>query len=142
MWVYFIIIIFAIFALYKERQALGCPNIPNGCDCDNENGKAVKGTLPSPTDSNEEIYDKIKLAANVEERFVKWRVYFIISIVVSLLLWFVVYRRMPKEYEMVVSIIVIMLCLTLANKFYQFHLYRYIKKNIDASVDILDKRCP
>ena len=140
MWVYLIIALICIYALYKERQALGCPKLPSTDDCNNKNGKAIRGSEPYIYDSNSNICSKLKLAGAYNDRFVFWRLSLLVSLVSSVLLWFVLYRRFPTEWELVVSMIVISSVVYFTQNFYKFHLSDYAKKNIYEAVDILRQR--
>lgn len=137
MWIYIFIGIFLIYALYKERQALGCGSMLDGRDCDNANGKAVKGTAPLSTDPPGVLLNKIDYAAAYQNRFVKWRAVFIVSFCTAMLLWFVVYKRIPSEWELVVVMTVLFVTMFMATSFYRFHLYDHINENIDASTNLL-----
>lgn len=125
------------YALYKERQALGCPNIPNGTDCDNANGKAVKGTNPLLTDSLEILFKKIKEAADFADKWVMWRIAFLISVPAILLIYYFTYHRLPDEKEMLIGMFVITAMVYFTLNFYKFHLINHAQKNIDDGVDIV-----
>ncbi len=140
MWIYIILAIVLLYALYKERQALGCGNFFEGKDCDNINGKAVKGTTPYPNDSSEELFDKIELAAGYQERFVKWRLFLIVSFLATMLIWFIIYKRFPTEWELITAMLILFFAMSSASGFYKFHLYNYVKRNINESVEILRER--
>lgn len=142
MWIYILIGLLVIYALYKERQALGCRGFldTSGKDCDNVNGKAVKGTKPLSTDLAIDLCDKIELAASYHDRFVKWRAIFLFSVLTTLVLWFLLYRKIPSEWDMVVSIITLMLLSMLSLGFYKFHLEDHIKRNIISSISKLKEK--
>jgi len=141
MWIYILIAIAFVYTLYKERQALGCPTIPNGEDCDNANGKAVKGTLPLPLDSTTTVFDKIQRAADFADRWVVWRAGFLLAVPCVLLIFFFLYQRIPKEHEAVIAIFTITAIVYFTFNFYKFHLIDYAKANIDEGVKILKTRC-
>lgn len=140
MWVYLLISVCFLYAFYKEREALGCPTIPNGEDCDNANGKAVRGTKPLPTDTNAVIFDKIRKAADFADRWVVWRISFLLSISCTLLIYFFLYQRAPLEHEALMGIFVISAIVYSILNFYKFHLINYVRNNIDESVRILEQR--
>lgn len=140
MWIYITLILFFAYALYKEREALGCSNIPPDFSCNNENGKAVKGTQPSLTDTNHELLSKIKFAANYESRYVQWRRFYIISIITSIVIWWLLFQVIPPETNLLLMMIVLMFAMMGASSFYRFHLTGYVTKNIDNASDILSSR--
>jgi hypothetical protein len=127
-----------LFALYKERQALGCPNIPDGRDCDNSNGKAVKGTEPLPTDSTNIVAQKMKKAADFGDRWVMWRLSFLLSVpCIFLITYMLKGTYVPEPKELVVGSFVITALVYFTLNFYKFHLINHIRNNIDKGVDIL-----
>lgn len=140
MWVYCIFIVVLVYALYKERQALGCGNFFDGVDCDNPNGKAVIGSMSYPTDSSNEILDKIDFAADYNSRFVKWRSFLLLSVISVIVMWFIIFRRLPSEWELVCGTMVVFIAANAYSSFYKFHLYAHVQKNIDNSTDILRSR--
>lgn len=142
MWIYIIIAFAFVYALYKERQALGCSSILDGKDCDNANGKAVKGSNPSPSDPTNVVYDKIRLASDFADRWVVWRLAFLLSVPCIVLIIFFLHQRIPKEQEALVGIFVITAIVYFALNFYKFHLMNYAKNNINEGVKILETRCP
>lgn len=137
MWIYIVIAIILVYCLYKERQSLGCGSLFSLDDCDNANGKAIKGSTPLQTDSTGTLYEKIDVAATYTERFVYWRVAYITAIVILLLLYFIIDRRIPSEREFVIGILVIMAVAMFINGFYKFHMSDYAKNNILHAVEIL-----
>jgi len=141
MWVYLIIGIILVYALYKERQALGCPEVPNGEDCDNQNGKAVRGTSPSPRDSTHRLLSKLKLAGSYKDRFVFWRIAIWVAFICAILIWFILYQKFPSEWELVVMMLTISSVLYVTDGFYKFHLSDHVKKNIHQTTDLLQNRC-
>lgn len=140
MWVYALVIILVIYAIYKERQAMGCGNISDQKDCDNANGKAVKGSKSHQSESTSQILDRISFGSCYNDRFVKWRGIYLISVTCIILMWFVIYNNIPSQRELIIGIIVLMLVITLALSFYKFHLQDHVQRNIQHNVDILKQR--
>ena len=137
MWIYVAIGLFLIYVLYKERQALGCPDLPNGEDCDNGNGKAVKGSAPEPGDSPDVLYKKIIMASRFMDRFVVWRMAIITGFVSTIFMFFFLYQRFPSEFELTMSLFVIAAVVYFFWSFYRFHLVAYTEKNISDAIDQL-----
>jgi hypothetical protein len=139
--------IIIIYILYKELQAFGCSMgftmQDSGFlrDCDNENGKSVKGTLPYPTDTTDTLYKKIILASKFMDRTVIWRVCILVGFVSAFLIYFFLQSRIPSELELVVSIFVFAALSYFAISFYRFHMISYLEKNTSEAVDILKLRC-
>ena len=141
MWIYILIIFIVVYSIFKEREALGCPSNPlNGKDCDNDSGKAVKGSNPSEEDNTFELLDKIKYASCYNSRFVRWRGIFLASFFGTLLLWFIIFQKIPNEWELSCGILVLFVIFSCVNRFYLFHVSKCIEDNITGSVDILEER--
>jgi len=140
MWIYILFTVLFLFAVYKERQALGCPEIPNGTDCNNVDGKAVQGTKVSFNLTSEEILRRIDYAAHFQERWVKWRASLIISIISTIIIIFIQYNRIATEQELALYSTVIAFAFTLYNNFYRFHLTDHVSKNISDGIAILQTR--
>jgi hypothetical protein len=139
--IYILICIIFVYAIFKERESFGCPeyiSIKEHCD-DNE-GKAIRGTKSNSLDETSTILDKINYAADYDTRLVVWRSYFILSTISTIVLFFVIFQRFPTELELVCGILVLFLTFYFLNSFYTFHVYQKIKSNIDNSTDILRKR--
>ena len=138
----FLRIIFTIFILYKERQALGCPNIPDGSDCDNKNGKAVKGTEPYSNDTTEVIYKKIEEAACFVDKWVVWRMAILIALFSIIVIYYFLENKLIGEKELFIGTFVIAATIYFAINFYKFHMISYVERNIEKGVEILRTRYP
>jgi len=135
--IYAFVIILVLCLLFKERECLGCSSILSGEDCNNLLGKAVIGTAPNHRDSNSVLFSKIKHAADYKNRFVTWRGFVIVSFLIMLGLWFVIFKKYPSEWELVTGMVIIFLGMSLTANFYKFHLSDLVRKNIYDSVDLL-----
>lgn len=167
MYVYILVAILYIFALWKERQALGCPEGLTFKDCNNAEGKAVKGTKPDQKDPTNIVFDKMSKAADFADRWVVWRVAFLISVPCVIVSYFflnssiflstasqgadvciktinglrcTLVKSMPSEKELVIGSFVITALVYFAFNFYKFHLINYAKNNIDTGINILKTR--
>ncbi len=129
-----------LYALYKERQSLGCLTIPDGTDCDNENGKAVKGSKPHPDDTTPVIFHKMELAAYFAERWVTWRASVLSATVAVMLSWFIIWQRIPTERELVTGIVVFSAVWYFTLSFYKYHVMDYVGQNLDAALNILKQQ--
>jgi hypothetical protein len=146
--IYVLIAIIIIFTLYKERQALGCPSVPDGTDCDNANGKAVKNTKPSESDSDATLYQKIVRASEFADKWVMWRIGVLVSVPCVFLIYFFCGgsssgskgRKTPTEKELLVGMFVITAIVYFTLNFYNFHLMRVAQKHIKEAVSILATR--
>lgn len=140
MWLYICIIFLTLFVIYKERQALGCPTVPNGSDCNNKKGKAVEGTRIKSNDTIHSIFQKLKKAGSFADRWVVWRLGFIIGLSSTLICFYILKQRFPTEWELTVCLTVISMLVYLTLNFYNFHLFNHIKENIERGVELLKER--
>ena len=140
MYIYALIALIVVYCIYKERQALGCPSIPDGSDCDNANGKAVKGTDPKPNDTDAQIYAKIKEAADFADKWVVWRIAILLGVASSFGVYFFLEYRVPDEKELAIGTFAIAALVYFTMNFYKFHLMNYARNNIDKGVGILETR--
>lgn len=140
MWVYILFIALFLFVYYKERQALGCPNWPDGTDCDNASGKAVQGSKTTPNMSTNQILEVVDHAARFQNRWVRWRTSFMIALFATIAAIYIMYSRFPSEKELAVYVLVITFAITLTNSFYRFHLTDHVTNNIVEGVEILRSR--
>jgi hypothetical protein len=140
MWVYIMIFLFVMYSLYKERQFLGCPNVPDGKDCDNANGKAVKDTLATSSDSVDVILNKIKYASEYNERNVVWRRCIIYAFVATIIYAYLIYEGFPSEYHLFCGLFVIAGVFYFCHSFYKFHLSDHIKNNINNNINLLSSK--
>jgi hypothetical protein len=140
-YIYIIIFIFVIYAIFKEHESFGCPKyISIREHRDDNEGKVVRGTKSNPNDPTPVILDKIDYAADYDTRLVTWRSFLIAGTIGTIILWFIVFQKFPKELELVCGILVFFLMFYSLNSFYSFHIYQKIKYNIDNSTDILRDR--
>jgi hypothetical protein len=139
MWVYAIIGAILIYAIYKERQALGCPTFPDGRDCDNANGKALTGTEPFPHDSPYELEAKIRKASAFMERWVVWRFSVILSFCSVMISMFFIHQRIPTETELAIGMFVSSTLIYFTMNFYRFHMGRYVEENVNKGLSMLSQ---
>lgn len=133
------IVLVLVYAIYKERQALGCKCIPDGSDCDNVNGKAVAGTEPGETDTEDMLHHRIRKASKFMDRWVIWRMALIISFICTLLISIMVSNQFPDTKTLIISMFVITCMVYASLNFYKFHLISHIEQNIDKCLHKLKK---
>lgn len=134
---YGLVAVMAGYALYKERQALGCPFPPTGADCDNAHGKSVAGTAPAPSDPIGVLFAKAKRACRYSERTVTWRSSFLIAVASVIGVFFCCLGRLPTERELVVGALVVFALTYFASNFYRFHISEHAEKNAEAAMDAI-----
>jgi len=129
-----------VYALVKERSMLGCKVIPDADDCDNANGKVVKGCSPNASDTDEQLVNKLVNSAHYCDRIVVWRQAVILSFLSATLIWFILKERFPTEYELLVSMLVMSALIYFTSGFYKFHMHDYVRQNIVDAALIIKER--
>ncbi len=92
-----------------------------------EFSKMYVNDKPTGTDSYEDIIRKIHNLARVDSKTVKWRRCLIASIFISVLLWFLLFTRLPTAKEMFLSILIPFLVLYGMFSYYYYHYYRFVE---------------
>jgi len=126
----------SLYALYKEGEQLGCTS-DLMCDCDNANGKVVKGSAPAQDDTVDQLLNKIDYASEASSRDVVWRRSWLSGVILITIAWLVIYYKIPDQQEMLAGAIIIAAGLYFLYNFYKFHMYDHITKNIKASTKML-----
>lgn len=140
MWIYLLIAGIVLYALIKEREALGCTFDTR--DCDNSNGKALKGTKCDSSDPTDTVFCKLRDAADFSSKWVIWRLALLASVVATFLIFLFLYQRVPEEIELAVSMFIVTCVIYFTVMFYQFHLIGHVKKHLHDGLDILESRIP
>jgi hypothetical protein len=138
MWIYLLIGVVVVYALIKEREQLGC--FSWGKDCDNSNGKPLRGTQCDSDDATSEVCEKMKQAADFSSKWVIWRLALLSSLIAVLLIFLFLYQRMPSEIETLASMFIITCVIYFTIAFYQFHLLKPAKEHLHTGIDILGSR--
>ena len=129
-----------IHVVYKERQSLGCHKIVKGPEWTGKTGKAVVGSEPSETATASELLDTMTTATTYQDRFVKWRIFIIVAILSAVMMWFVMYRKLVPEWELVVISTIIFAVSSAAVGFYKFHLDDHVMNNMRKSIEMLKQK--
>lgn len=131
MWVYIALAVLGVYALLKERQEFGCgKNVADvWTPCDNT--KNIPKLPPNP--SKQELYNNIANTTEYATSRVTWRGDLMISLITIVVVWFFLFKRAPREWELLAGTFVIFVMLTLRQDFYQYHYLRPVASSINSS---------
>lgn len=138
--IYLIFASFIIGIFLKERADLGCDVNDITKACDNQYGSAVIGTKSSENDNTHLILEKIRFGARTSDRTVIWRKNIMLSTAIVFAIWGITLKRIPSSWELITSVVTVMLLLTYVEGFYKFHLTDKVTKNTEDAIDILQNR--
>lgn len=126
-----IIVYFAILALYKEREMLGCNDksvidvLTSNPDCDNSNNQLSRVIRT----------EKPKDFFTVYNRVVIWRKSFLLSLLII-----IVYHNVMNcpfdGIKMLISIITGTFFIYFSFNFYKYHLYYYMEEEVKKTYNI------
>ena len=84
---YFLIIFFTLFAIKYESD-----------DATN----AFKGHKPRALDTNKKILQKIEGLVSYDQKTIKWRRAFVVSVIIAFLIPLILYQRFPTSKELLI----------------------------------------
>ncbi len=121
MWIYLIFAIGGLYALLKERELLGCTSNPTDAwkQCDKYRN------IPQPTSYDpEKLYATTSRTIDFVTTKVEWRSNLVTSLIACLVLWYVMFRRVPTEWELLTVTFVIYAILFMKDSFFKYHFYK------------------
>lgn len=134
--VYVVVLVVFVYALYKERESMGCThNLLKWCDI--RKGNIIDpSTLPQDGDDSSTLFNKAYRSTVYTPGFAGWRRNFIVSVMLMGVLWFALLRRPPSEWELFVGTIVVFCVMSASDKFYNHHILR---PSVDNTLDLLQR---
>lgn len=78
-----------------------------------------------PTDNPETLLDKIEWLTHFNSRTVRWRRYILMSIIITVLLIFFIFKKYLNIHEFLITVFIIYLILYSFSNFYTYHYERY-----------------
>lgn len=135
MWVYLIVALALAYALYKERESMGCSGYNLMRWCSIKDGKVIDPeTIPSEGDDVDILLRKAYKSNNGTPCLVGWRRNFMLSALIVVVLWFALFKRMVNEWELVVGIVVVFCMLSAADTYYNHHILKPVVHNTADSI--------
>lgn len=139
---YALIAIIIRYALKMEISDLGCPYV--GCDkqmCGDGNGTHYQGCDPEPDDDATETGKKIIKATMIHRKTVYWRRSIITTVMGMLILWLVLFRRLPTGPELMTGMFILGGIWYFSFNFYNYHHFDHAKNKVIKLVKILVEKC-
>lgn len=134
--IYGIFIITAIYAFKMEFTDLRCPSVGSKF-CAPGRGVAYFQGRPTNNDSVPVLLDKISLSSSYESNSVKWRRCLIISLVITFVLFLLVFSRLPTGQELLIFLLIIYMSLYFMLSYYQNQVSKPAVKQIDVAVKLI-----
>lgn len=132
--VYSIFIYFLWFALTKESNDINCRD-SKGKICGKDMGRAyVHGKLDESDDINT-LLKKLKMTSRYEINSILWRRCFIVAIISSIILIFVLKNRMPTGIELTAGFLIIYIVMYMTLTYFQQKISKPALKQLDELVE-------
>jgi len=133
----YVIMLALLFKLVirTERADMMCPNGPhtkNKSLCKEGNGKLFKYGKIKKKDTIPVLSVKINKLIDDKNKQVYWRRFFMISFLLSLTLYYVMFETLPSGNRLVIMMIVCLFILFNFHSFYHFHYTRLFDDQIKA----------
>jgi len=131
--IYIVLGIVLFYAIRMEYTDLYCKSTTSK-KCGTCMGNAYIKGKPVNNDDINTLLNKIAISARYELNGVKWRRCFILAIIATFILFFLLYNRLPTGPELLISVIVLYVIYYLAAIFYQQTVATCAIKQIDQSI--------
>ena len=136
-----------LFAWAVENKDIHCPNLWHSTkeQCENGGGMAFAWSKPLPTDTCQQLLEKIKKAAGAEQASVKWRKALVLSIMIMVTMWILVgfnktESGFPDWRILYLSIAVCYIIILGSYLYYSYHVFKNPEDWIKESVKQLEKQ--
>ena len=142
---YALIFAAAIYMWKVEHIDVHCPNFNSTAEqCESEGGMAFSGSRPSDTDDCQTLIRKIRKGAGAEQRSIKWRRSFLLSVAIMLIASLLVLTpgRLPDWKTFYLSVLISFAVIFGSYVYYSYHVYGLAEQWMDKSLDELEqKKC-
>ena len=135
---------FAAYILYIEHVDIHCPSLTaDKKRCDDEGGMAYSGSKPSEGDSCKTLLEKVGKSGTVEQRSIKWRLAFLLSVGIMIPMWVLVGTpgSLPDWKTFYLSCLVGFLVVLGKFIYYSYHIYGDAANWFRDGVGLLEKKC-
>lgn len=145
MFVYILIVVFTVWVIFSECKDLYCPNGGQESlgvlikECTDGNGCHITRSKPGTSDTKQQLRDKIEYGLNLPSHCVYWRRSYLVGLLVSLIIGYVVLAKLLPERELVICLIIVTALLYFSYSYYAFHHDKHVYNNIRESVRMLDQ---
>lgn len=133
---YAVLALLAWFAATAEYRDVRCPYLPGKTPemCALGADISYQGSLPRPGDAPEVLLGKIVNASHGVQREIVWRKAFLSSLVASVLIYGIVFRKLPAWHEFYVAVLIGYVVNAQLANYYKHHVYRAGVHNTEQAV--------
>ena len=140
---YILIFAFTIFAWRTEHIDVHCPSFTSSREeCASQGGMSFSGTKPDPSDSCRALMEKIRKAAGAEQRSIKWRRAFLLSVAIMGAVWVLVGTpgSLPDWKPFYISVLLSFAVLFGSYTYYSYHVYGLAEKWVGDALDEMERK--
>lgn len=131
----------AIIANGLNRTEMRCLELHNGCGWGGTPSvDIVVPPLPTGGESNKTLFTNIRTLLTLQSKMVSWRDAYILSVIISLLLWGLIIRKMPVWNDYLATLLVVFTPIYFLLNYNYFHWTDRLQMDITKSLDILENR--
>lgn len=137
---YVIILGLALFLASSEHKDWGCEDPYILFEkCKPAEGMSYRGSKPEKDDDCSTLLKKINIAASAPSKSIKWRKSFVVSVIISLLIFGLVVSpgRLPKWTTFYLSVLIGFAVVYFSLNFYDFHKYNTPREYIAEATDMI-----
>ncbi len=140
---YIILLILVIIAVWVEVNDNNCPAgiFSNNCQMSVSNGVFTHGTSAKGSDSCDVIIEKTERAAASQVNSVKWRVAFILGVIIAVLLWIFIFQSLPHWPLLYLTVLIAFLIIYFYFNFAGFHIANSVLEIVNGNLKILKDKC-
>lgn len=142
---YILLLIVLIIVVWAELRDQMCPGGALGSCCSvmsPDNRLLTHGTKAKDSDTSVAIIEKTVKAAAADINGVKWRISFILAILIAVLLWIFIFQMLPHWVILYLTVLIVFLVIYFYFSFAGFHIKNEVFKIIEGNLKILRNRCP
>ena len=142
---YLLIFAAAIYVWKVEHIDVHCPNFNSSQEqCESEGGMAFSGSRPTDSDDCQTLIRKIRKGVGAEQRSIKWRRSFLLSVAIMLVASILVITpgRLPDWKTFYLSVLISFAVLFGSYVYYSYHIYGRAEQWAKDAIDELEtKKC-
>lgn len=123
-------------AIKYEYLDIYCPNRSSPVCGRGMGSMYVKGK-PNSLDDIITLLEKIKISSRYEKNSVKWRRSFILSLISTILIFLILFHRLPDGKETLITLAILYFLFYISLDFFQHYVTKYAIKQIDLAISLL-----
>ena len=143
-WIIVVIISFILYyAVFKEREELGCYRFSIGRQCIDEDSVYVKNTKAEVGDNCNDLVERLKSILSYHEKAGVWRRCFLISFIITIFVCVIykINKKFNTIYHYVTLLLVSFALLYFYHNYINYHHFRNLKRNGEEILQIMKQKC-